>query len=574
MTKVRDIAEFLGKTEAFNNTNKTLAFDSSDVTTITPAVVTDLAGAGGTIVYDSVGLLPVSPSDGDRAWVLSNNRFYVADSSWHNSLLINTPPTINIANYDSDLHDSQSLTMTIQVTDSHENLDIITYNAVFSPLNITDSAVETFSLDSSVLSLHMRPNTIDGVRNFQVTFTANDQINLSTSVKDFAVSPPQTTGTMVSSVTNVDEGSSVLFTLPAVGYPNGATFPYTITGISTADLSPATLTGNMTVSGSSATKNITVLSDNTTEGAETMTFSADGQSVNVTINDTSLSPPNYSVSKTSTSVNEGSYQYVSIVYNNHAGGTISCSFIPTGSTEISQITGWSNCTVSSVNLSAGTFNLALTGQAGTAQIRITHAADNTLDGNATARITFGSPISLNSGDYTVVDTSYPICGCYGLVSGTSGFDSVIFQFHRDALGSYTGGYRNNFVDGSNNTGGLLDGGTTGTHDSSKRLWKTIVLKTGGLNGTDVGYFQWTNPLNIGHGTNTSGLITNLYFNNYNGYGNLNPTSNGGWNQNLSSLTSPYTYVRFTFDTVSFHSSNYSSAASYNRYNQFYLFDAV
>ena len=102
----------------------------------------------------------------------------------------------------------------------------------------------------------------------------------------------------------------------------------------------------------------------------------------------------------------------------------------------------------------------------------------------------------------------------------------------------------------------------------------MVLKTGGLNGTDVGYFQWTSPLNIGYGTNTSGLITNLYFNNYNGYGNLNPTGSGGWNQNLSSLTSSYTYVNFTFDTVSFHSTNYSSAASYNRYNHFYLFDAV
>ena len=169
MTKVRDIANFLGKTEAFNTTNKTLAFDSSDVTIITPEVVSTLAGVGGTVVYDSVGLLPTNPSDGDRAWVTGNNRFYVADSSWHNSLLVNVPPTINIANYDGVLTDSQSLTMTIQVTDSFENLDIISFGATLSPSNITDSAVLTFSRDSSVIALAINPDSASSnARSFQI----------------------------------------------------------------------------------------------------------------------------------------------------------------------------------------------------------------------------------------------------------------------------------------------------------------------------------------------------------------------------------------------------------------------
>ena len=187
MTKVRDIAAFLGKTESLNTTNKTLAFDSSAVTIISQEVVTTLAGAGGTVVYDSVGLLPASPNDGDRAWVTSNNRFYVADSSWHNSLLINIPPTINIANYDSVLTDSQSLTMTIQVTDSHENLDIISFNAVLSPPNITDSAIATFSRDSSVIAIAMSPDSTNDATSFTITFSANDQVNLSTSVKSFTI---------------------------------------------------------------------------------------------------------------------------------------------------------------------------------------------------------------------------------------------------------------------------------------------------------------------------------------------------------------------------------------------------
>jgi len=188
MTKVRDIAAFLGKTEAFNTTNKRLAFDSNQISTLTPTIATDIIGQYGVVVYDTVDSLPASPNDGDRAWVTGNNRFYIADSSWHNALLVNTPPTINILNYDSALNDSSSLTMTIQVTDSFENLDIISFGATISPSNITDSAVLTFSRDSSVIALAINPDSANSsATSFSITFSANDQINLATSIKSFTI---------------------------------------------------------------------------------------------------------------------------------------------------------------------------------------------------------------------------------------------------------------------------------------------------------------------------------------------------------------------------------------------------
>lgn len=188
MTKVRDIANFLGKTEALNSTNKTLAFDSGTVSILTTDATNTIINSNSLVVYDSVGLLPASPNDGDRAWVTGNNRFYVADSSWHNSLLVNVPPTINIANYDSAPNDSASFNMTIQVTDSFENPDIITFGATISPPNITDSAVLTFSRDSSVIALAINPDSANSsARTFQITFTANDQVNLASSVKSFTI---------------------------------------------------------------------------------------------------------------------------------------------------------------------------------------------------------------------------------------------------------------------------------------------------------------------------------------------------------------------------------------------------
>ena len=393
-------------------------------------------------------------------------------------------------------------------------------------------------------------------------------------ISDFYGISAQSIGTLYSSVDNVNEGSSVTFTLPVTGYSNGYTFPYSISGIQSADISQG-LTGNMTVSGSNATVTITAVADAATEGAQTMTFTCQGQSKSVTINDTSQAP-SYSVSVRSNPINEGVWQYIDIVYSGHTGGTISATFTPTGASEYYNIYAASNCTVGSVNYTSGTFNLTLSGSSGTATIGLMHGDDQELDGQRTARFTFGSPINGNTGNYTVNDTLYPSAGCYGLASGSSGYDSMIFQFHRNALGSYRYGYATNFVNGSNNTGGASSGGNLNGNSSYSfaRYWKTMIFKTGGLNGTDVGYFTWNNPQHIYWGTNTSGYITNWYCNNSMANGNLNPTSNGGWQQNLSGLTDPASYVRFKFDTLSFHSSTYSSAASWNRYNQFYLFDAV
>lgn len=395
-------------------------------------------------------------------------------------------------------------------------------------------------------------------------------------ISDFYGISAQSIGTLYSSVGNVNEGSSVTFTLPVTGYANGYTFPYSISGIQSADISQG-LTGNMTVSGSNATVTITAVADAATEGAQTMTFTCQGQSKNVTINDTSQAP-SYSVSVRSNPINEGSWQYIDIVYSGHSGNpTISATFTPTGASEYYNIYAVSNCTVSSVNYSAGTFNLTLSGSSGTATIGLMHGADDDLDGQRTARFTFGSPINGNTGNYTVNDTFFPWVGCYGLAGGlSSGYDSINFQFHRNAYQSNYYGRSSNFINGSNLTGGAISGGNSSPSNSigSARYWKTMVLKIGGLNGTDVGYFTWNNPQHIYWSSNQSGNLQNRYLNNSMTNGNLNPTSNGGWSQDLSSQTDPATYVRFRFDTLSFHSTTYSSAASWNRYNQFYLFDDV
>jgi hypothetical protein len=79
MSKPRDVARILGRTEAANPSNLALG----------------LAGEGGIITqYDSVGLLPVTDlTAGDQAFVTSNSRIYVSNGSgWYNATVANSAP--------------------------------------------------------------------------------------------------------------------------------------------------------------------------------------------------------------------------------------------------------------------------------------------------------------------------------------------------------------------------------------------------------------------------------------------------------------------------------------------------
>jgi len=97
--------------------------------------------------------------------------------------------------------------------------------------------------------------------------------------------------TVTADVSSVNEGGTVTFTVTTANVTPG-NVPFTITGITAADLSSGALSGNVTTSGTyssaTGTYQVTLANDASSgEGTETMTFSAGGKSVSVTINDTS-----------------------------------------------------------------------------------------------------------------------------------------------------------------------------------------------------------------------------------------------------------------------------------------------
>lgn len=95
-------------------------------------------------------------------------------------------------------------------------------------------------------------------------------------------------------VATITEGSNLTINLNTTNVANGTQIPYTVTGITGADIggNSNALTGFFTVYGNTATKNFYIENDQLTEGTETFVLSLNGlnKSVSVAITDTSLSP--------------------------------------------------------------------------------------------------------------------------------------------------------------------------------------------------------------------------------------------------------------------------------------------
>ena len=99
------------------------------------------------------------------------------------------------------------------------------------------------------------------------------------------------TYTLTASATSVNEGGTVTFSIDTSDVPVGTNIAYAITGVSVADISLGSLTGNFVVSADgSADLPITITNDALSEGTETLTLTLTGKGLSkaVTINDTSL----------------------------------------------------------------------------------------------------------------------------------------------------------------------------------------------------------------------------------------------------------------------------------------------
>jgi len=108
------------------------------------------------------------------------------------------------------------------------------------------------------------------------------------------------------SATSINEGQSVTFTLNTTNIPDSTNIPYSISGVSSADINGASLSGNFNINNNTGSLTFYATNDATTEGFETLTLNLTNGSASTScgINDTSRNPT-YSVSRSSSTVSEG-----------------------------------------------------------------------------------------------------------------------------------------------------------------------------------------------------------------------------------------------------------------------------
>ena len=175
MSRIRDIAKFLGKTEETNTDNSALEIDGE--------------GAGIT-VYNSVDSLPTTDlTSGDQAWIESSGRLYISNGSgWYNVALINASPTLTLDQSGTVIlnADTLSVVVTASATDSDDNQNMITFSAE-SDGNMVGTGV-TLSQDSSVFTFTSLSEDSGGVAgNFTITFKATDGIAVDNESLSFSL---------------------------------------------------------------------------------------------------------------------------------------------------------------------------------------------------------------------------------------------------------------------------------------------------------------------------------------------------------------------------------------------------
>ena len=193
------------------------------------------------------------------------------------------------------------------------------------------------------------------------------------------------TYTLSRSTSQANEGQSFSITLITTNVNAGTTIPFTITGVQSADIGGANLTGNF-ITGTTDTFTYPVTADLSSEGPETFTMTLDGKTTvaNVLFNDTSQTPAiTYNLTSNLSNVNEGDTFRITLTTGNVDPGAtldytvtgVTAADLTTGSLTGSFVVGttdYFDFTLAEDTTTEGveSFNIQLNNGLATAQVQI------------------------------------------------------------------------------------------------------------------------------------------------------------------------------------------------------------
>lgn len=306
--------------------------------TITGVQSADIGGAnltGNFIVGDTDEItFPITAdntTEGAETLVLTLNNnqastsIQIADSS--------TTPAVNLTLTTDKTSVNEGGTFTITLTtgniDNGEEIDYEITGVTSDDINgvsltgtfvVGQDEVRNFIVSEDV--------TTEGTEQFQISLSQYPSVTATVTIGDTSLSPIVPSYSISTSASPANEGDTITLTLVTSNVTIGSVLPWTITGIESADIGGASLTGAFVV-GSDETLNVSITADDTTEGSETMTIALDNgeASLNIPINDTSTTPgAGYTLSVSNTY--SSAYTMVGTDENGSVTGsnpTITCS---------------------------------------------------------------------------------------------------------------------------------------------------------------------------------------------------------------------------------------------------------
>jgi membrane protein insertase Oxa1/YidC/SpoIIIJ len=287
---------------------------------------------------------------------------------------------------------------------------------------------------------------------------------------------------IIPNVTSVNEGASVTFNITATNAPDGTYYWTTLVNsgtVNSSDFDDGETSGTVTLTGGIGSVTRTLSNDVTTEGSESFSLelrqeSVSGTivatSVSVTIGDTSQTPE-YSITPSSSSVNEGSSVTFNVATSNVADGTV-----------LYWTTNIVSGTINTSDFSDGFASGSVVISSGTASIVREISADFTTEGSESFQVelrigSVSGDIVATSTTVTIGDTS--LTPTYSVTPNTSSVNegsSVVFTVNTTNVPDGTTLYwSTNTVSGTVNTSDFNDFATTGSF--------TITSNTGSVTRT-------------------------------------------------------------------------------------------
>lgn len=241
-------------------------------------------------------------------------------------------PVYNLVsdNYSPDEGDTFTITLLTQNVLNGETFNYTITGVESSDINgasLTGTFTITSGSDSVTLTL-TEDELTDSNETLRLSLDGGED-SISLIINDTSKTPSYS---LSADVDPVPEGDAVTITLVTENIADGVDVPFTITGVTSADINNQSLTGNFTIESDSATLVILATPDLTTEGLETLTLSINGTSESITVDISDTSPnrpagstrnitvaPGYAVSGTDAT---GSISGTNIAINLNYGDTV------------------------------------------------------------------------------------------------------------------------------------------------------------------------------------------------------------------------------------------------------------